>query len=482
MAKTKHSGILCHITSIPTSYGIGDFGPQSYGFIDDLARAGQRYWQILPIGNTDDTGCPYATDSAFGCAEFYVSPDLLIRDFEVPESLYHKFLLNSERVDFKRARANKLEALKIAYEKFLPGSKFHQFLKDEKDWVLDYATFRALGESRGHDFRTWGDTKTLSADEQKRVDFFLFTQFVCFSQLLELKEYANKKGIKLVGDLPIFVAYNSMDVWKNPKEFYLNDQQEMEYETGAAPDAFSQTGQKWGTPIYNWEAQKADKYEWWNKRLSFLKRYFDVIRIDHFRGFVATWISKVADPDASQGQWYPGPGADLFSNLRESPEIIAEDLGYITPEVDSLRNAFGFPSMRVFEFMLGGMNNPHKLTNYEYNTVAYSGTHDCDTLMGWYKSLSQEDKERVQHDTQVSAPNHWEMINVLMSSPSKIVFIQVQDLLGLGSEARFNYPGTVNPKNWSWKLEFKDERRIDWQKLGMITMENDRVEKNAVCG
>nr|BDT27636.1 4-alpha-glucanotransferase [Bacteriovorax sp. HI3] len=481
MDRKKHSGILCHVTSLPTSYGIGDFGPQAYAFIDDLARSGQKYWQILPIGNTDDSGCPYATDSAFGCADYYVSPDLLMKDYEIDPALYHKFILNTERVDFKRAKVNKREALQIAYAKFLPSSAFHQFLKDEKDWVVDYATFRTLSETRGQDFRAWGKAE-LTSEEQKLVDFHLFCQFVCFSQLLELKKYANSKNIKLVGDLPIFVSYNSMDVWKNPQEFYLNDKLEMEYETGAAPDAFSKTGQKWGTPIYNWKAQKADNFEWWNKRLSFLKRYFDVIRIDHFRGFVATWISKVSAPDASEGQWYEGPGEELFRSLRDYPEIIAEDLGYITPEVEKLRKTFNFPSMRVLEFMLGGANNPHKLTNYEFDTVAYTGTHDCDTLMGWFKSLSKEDKERVEHDLQVVSPNHWEMISVLMSSPSRIVFIQIQDLLGLGSEARFNYPGTVQPKNWSWKLEFKDERRIDWQKLGMITAENDRVEKKAVCG
>lgn len=481
MKQNKHSGVLCHFTSLPTAYGIGDFGPVAYDFIDELANASQSYWQILPVGNTDDSGCPYATDSAFGCADYYVSPDLLVKQYELDPAEFKKYFSNSAKVDFKKSKRSKGKILELAYEKFSPNESFKKFLKEEKYWIEDYCTFRALCETRGHNWREWG-TPRLSSKERELVAFHKFCQYACFSQLASLKRYANSKGIKLVGDLPIFVSYNSMDVWKNPFQFYLNKNLAMEYETGAAPDAFNEKGQRWGTPVYNWNIQKENNYQWWSERLSFSKRYFDVIRIDHFRGFCATWISKATDPDASSGHWYPGPGADLFNHLQNSPEIIAEDLGCITPDVDQLRDQFNFPGMRVFQFMLGGKDNPHKLSNYNYNSAAYSGTHDSDTMIGWYESLSPHEKAQVEELFKVDQPDHWEMLNVLMKSPSKYVFIQIQDLLGLGSEARFNYPGTVKDTNWTWRLRDEDLKKVNWAKLLELTENSGRASESKVCG
>lgn len=465
----KDSGILCHLTSLPTAYGVGDFGPVAFEFVDKLAFAQQTYWQILPIGNTDETGCPYSTDSAFGCAEYYVSPELLIREYDLPLSQLNQYAIETKIVDFKQVTHNKKEILNMAFSRFSPNAEYLNFLKNEAAWIEDYCHFRALSESRGFNWRTWGELK-LSEVETHAVLFHKFCQFTAFSQLKSLKDYANSKNIKLVGDLPIFVSYNSMDVWKNPEQFYLNNNLEMEFETGAAPDGFSITGQKWGTPIYNWEVQKESHYQWWNTRLSFLKRYFDVIRIDHFRGFCATWISSVSEADASGGHWYPGPGADLFNQLSDYPEIIAEDLGFITPDVDQLRDQFNFPGMKVFQFLLGDDSNPHKLKNYSYNSVAYSGTHDCDTLMGWFNSLSDSEKANVETELNCKITAHWSMLEVLMNTYSKLVLIQIQDLLGLGSEARFNYPGTVQVSNWTWKLSPSEFGQINWKKLGELTV------------
>lgn len=473
MKNDKHSGVLCHITSLPTAYGIGDFGPRAFEFIDELAKAKQGLWQILPIGNTDDSGCPYATDSAFGCADYYVSPDFLIKEYELEASIFNKYFLDTEKVDFKQAQENKQKILATAYLKFSPNNNFKQFLLQEKYWIEDYCTFRALSESRGPHWRDWGMTE-LSALEKERINFHKFCQFTCFSQFGNLKKYANKKKIKLIGDLPIFVSYNSMDVWKNPKQFFLNDNLDMEYATGAAPDAFSETGQTWGTPIYDWNFQKKNNYEWWKERLSFCKRYFDVIRIDHFRGFCATWIYKVSEIDARGGHWYPGPGADLFSNLADYPEIIAEDLGHITSDVDALRDQFNFPGMKVFQFMLGDSENPHKLYNYNFNSVAYSGTHDCNTIIGWYEGLTTLERETLENELNIKEPDHWAMINILLTSPAKLVLIQVQDLLGLGAEARFNYPGTVQDSNWTWKMKFPDFKRIEWKRLSELTRSSGR--------
>jgi 4-alpha-glucanotransferase len=481
MSDKKYSGVLCHFTSLPTNYGIGDFGPVAYEFIDELARSNQAHWQVLPVANTDDSGCPYATDSAFGCAEFYVSPDLLVKDFELDEANLKKLHLKTDRVDFKKAKKNKHKILALAFEKFTSTPAFEKFLTQEKFWLEDYCTFRALAETRGNNWLKWGIKKP-SPKEKVKIEFYIFCQYICFSQLQRLKKYANSKGVKLVGDLPIFVSYNSMDVWKNPSQFFLNANQEMEFETGAAPDAFSETGQSWGTPIYDWDFQKKNNYEWWNERLAFSKRYFDVIRIDHFRGFCATWISKVTDEDATGGHWHPGPAIDLFNHLRDYPEIIAEDLGHITPDVNQLRDHFNFPGMRVFQFMLGGENNPHRLTCYTYNSVAYSGTHDCDTLLGWFNALSHSEQAQVEHEIKAHKPDQWAMINILMKSPSKMVLIQVQDLLGLGSEARFNYPGTVQDKNWTWKLKLEDYKKIDWHKLSVLTHNSERAHKREICG
>lgn len=481
MNQIKHSGILCHVSSLPTEYGIGDFGPCAYKFIDDLALAGQTHWQMLPIGNTNDSGCPYSTDSAFGCADFYVSPELLIQNFHLDSKVFISYFTKTNKVDFKNAKINKQKILETTYQHFTVDKDYHAFLLQEKDWLTDYCQFRALSESRGPQWREW-NSDGLSAAELKRVEFHKFCQYICFSQLAGLKNYANQKKIKLVGDLPIFVSYQSMDVWKNPRQFFLNEELEMEFETGAAPDGFSKTGQKWGTPIYNWSVQKEDQFEWWNKRLSFLKRYFDVIRIDHFRGFCATWISKTSDSDASHGYWFPGPSAEFFKQLRDYPEIIAEDLGFITPDVDQLRDQFNFPGMKVFQFMLGDSSNPHKLNNYRFNSVAYSGTHDCDTLMGWFQSLSESDRVAVQNELKINNPDHWDMLRVLLNSEAKLVFIQIQDLLGLGSESRFNYPGTVQDSNWTWKLETQDMKKIDWGKLADMTRRSGRSDKGPLCG
>lgn len=476
MNQRKCSGILCHVTSLPTSFGIGDFGPAAYSFIDELARADQTYWQILPIGNTDESGCPYSTDSAFGCADYYVSPELLIKKYGLEKDSFQQFCFETTKVDFKRAIEHKRKILEIVFSHFSPDHEFQNFLEIEKDWINEYCTFRALTETRGHDWTRWGQLE-LSPKEVDLLNFHRFCQFVCFSQLSALKKYANSKNIKIIGDLPIFVSYNSMDVWKNPEQFFLDKNLKLEFETGAAPDAFSEVGQKWGTPIYNWNHQKAENYEWWNKRLSFLKRYFDVIRIDHFRGFCATWISKVSEPDARLGFWYEGPGEDLFNNLTDYPEVIAEDLGHITEDVIKLRDQFNFPGMKVFQYMLGDESNPHKLSNYNYNSVAYSATHDCDTLMGWFKNLTSEQRASVLAETRldrIDNPDHWSMIERLMLTPSKIVITQVQDLLGLGSSARFNYPGTVADSNWTWKLSPAELNAIDWDKLKVITQKSER--------
>lgn len=459
------AGILCHVSSLPTRFGIGDFGPMAYEWIDKLSDAQQTYWQMLPIGNTNDSGCPYSTDSAFGCAEFYISPELLQEKFNLDQSIindvYKTKNQDSNRVSFIEARTSKRLILEKAFSFFKPDENFEIFLKQEEYWINDYAEFRAKEENNPQAF-----------------SLHLFIQYVAFNQLHELHSYARSKGVKLVGDLPIFISFRSMDVWKHPQDFYLTKTGELEFETGAAPDAFSETGQKWGTPIYDWDSQKENNFLWWQERLSFLSRYFDTLRIDHFRGFCATWISKVTDIDASQGYWYPGPGRELFLSLKNKPELFAEDLGYITPDVIALRDEFNLPSMKVLQFMSADDDNPHKPSHYKGHCVAYTGTHDNETLVGWWNQSSIEEKTLRSHllniEKNPSEITHWDLINSLLQSKAAIAIVPIQDFLGLDNSARFNVPGTVMDLNWTWKLSLNDFNNIDWKTILEMTVSGKR--------
>jgi 4-alpha-glucanotransferase len=483
----KTSGILCHFTSLPSTFGVGDFGPISYKWIDYLSESGQAYWQVLPIGNTDDSGCPYATDSAFGIADFFISPELLIKKFNLESNAFDEYKFESTTVDFKKVKKNKENILKSVFEHFVPNLEFDVFLNQEESWIEDYALYRTLRDSRGIDWKSWplaSKSKECLTEEEKNLFIYhQFVQFLLCDQLNELHLYAKSKNVQLIGDLPIFVSYYSMDVWRSPSEFYLDENLEMKFETGAAPDFFSQDGQKWGTPIYHFENQKSNQYSFWKKRVDYLSRYFDVVRIDHFRGFCATWISDVNEETAINGFWYKGPGAELFLELFKNPKlcsIIAEDLGVITEDVEKLRDQFNFPGMRVLQFMLGDETNPHQFNNHVYNSFSYSGTHDCDTLVGWWNSLGETDKASVAQELDLSLDkiDHLELLKFLTHSKSKTIIIQIQDLLGLGSEARFNYPGTVSDKNWTWKLEQDDWQKIDWTTLSKLTKESSRT----ICG
>jgi 4-alpha-glucanotransferase len=488
----KSSGLLCHLSSLPTVYGIGDLGPVAYQWVDHLKKSGQTYWQILPIGNTDDSGSPYSTDSAFGMAEFYISPDFLIKDLNLDANIFDQFKnqehLSSSRVNYKDVKKNKNAILEIAFQKFSSDldhneflhKKMDQFLQQEESWLADYCSYRVFVETRGSDWIHWPQC-SLAQDnfteyEKQRFQYFQFVQFIALNQLSNLRKYANSHNVQMIGDLPIFVSYSSMDVWSHPDEFLLDEKTlRMELETGAAPDAFSDTGQKWGTPIYNWDRQEQKKFSWWIARTAFLSRYFDVVRIDHFRGFCATWVSGIQEPDAKKGFWSPGPAEKLFLQLKPTAEIIVEDLGVITADVETLRDQFHFPGLRVLQFMLGDESNPHKIKNYIYNSVAYTGTHDCDTLVGWYNQLSSEYQKYVQQELNESQITHWTLLQKLMNSESKLVISQIQDVLGLGSEARFNYPGTVTPLNWTWQLTEKQFLDLDWEKLRALTAESHRL-------
>lgn len=468
----RGSGILTHITTLPTDFGIGDIGPSSFWFIDKLQEAGQIYWQMLPITPTDESGCPYSSHSGFGGYDLLISPEMLqkdglLSDTELDEN---KYTGQNDRVNFNAVKNLKTRILKLAFKNFktaehLSEPYFH-FLEQESSWVYDLAVFEVLTHLHGADWSLWpqdfkiynvDSVRELKSKHKDEIDFHLFVQFIFFHQWSALKFYANQKSISLIGDLPIFLSYHSVDAWKNPLNFKLDDNFKMLVETGAAPDAFSLIGQKWSTPNYNWTKHKRDKFQFWVKRFEHLHHLFDIIRIDHFRGFCHVWESYTTSKTAENGWWAQTPGEELFLELKKQfPNfpIIVEDLGDITPDVVKLKEKLCFPGMKVLQFAFGsGPNNEHLPDFYTDNCVVYTATHDCSTTAGYFKSLPDNyEKKFVEHYLHIFNFDqiHWEMIKVAMKSKAKIALFPLQDLIGLDDSARFNTPGTVSKSNWSW--------------------------------
>lgn len=484
----RASGILLHPTSLPGSFGIGDIGPNAFEFVDLLAEAKQTYWQILPLGPTGYGDSPYQCFSAFAGNSLLISPEKLLDEgFLSQEEMVDHPAFEDGKVDFGGVYDWKKALLPKAYERFhqttsvdLRG-KFERFNQENDWWLNDYATYRAFKTAQ--DQRPWyewpdplklrigpavdGEAERLY-DEIQAEKFY---QYLFFSQWLELKEYANKKGIKIIGDVPIFVALDSSDVWCNQEKFKLNDDGSPRVVAGVPPDYFSKTGQLWGNPIYNWDEMKKDGFSWWIARMAATLRMVDVVRVDHFRGFAASWEVPGGDETAENGRWVDVPGRELFTafktSLKELP-VIAEDLGVITPDVEELRDGFGFPGMRILQFAFGGDANNHDLPhNYLANCIAYTGTHDNDTTVGWWHSQagagSTRDAAEIsrEHDycLEYLATNgdeiHWDFVRAVWASVAHTAIAPVQDLIGIGTEGRMNLPAST-AGNWFWRLRKGD--------------------------
>ena len=493
MSFSRSSGILLHPTSLPSPYGIGDFGPAAFEFADFLAAAGQTIWQMLPLGPTGYGDSPYQCFSAFAGNPALISLHRLreqglleTSDLEVAPQF------SADQVEYEKVNRFKSEALSQAFEKaqdvrFRPplagssGSTFEQFKESEKAWLPDYALFRALkNKFHGVAWPKWErELASRQPEALKRARKELaeqiaeqeFLQWIFFEQWNALKAYCHGKKIRVMGDLPIYVAHDSADVWAHPEYFHLDASGNADKIAGVPPDYFSATGQLWGNPIYRWERMAADGYSWWVERFRGAFRTFDLLRVDHFRGFEAYWEVPGGEGTAVNGRWTKGPGAELFAaveaRLGKLP-ILAENLGVITPEVEAIRERFGFPGMAILQFAFGtdpqGPDfRPH---NYPRNRVAYTGTHDNDTTVGWWTSTpgagstrSAEDikKERdfaraylnlrKDEDEQVN----WAFIRTLMASVADTVIFPFQDVLGAGTEARMNTPGTATG-NWRWRF------------------------------
>ncbi|NUN66010.1 4-alpha-glucanotransferase [Pseudanabaena biceps] len=485
MTFQRSSGILLHPTSLPSKFGIGDLGETAYQFIEFLSRSGQKLWQVLPLGPTGYGNSPYMSYSAIAGNPYLISPDLLQQQHLLRESDWEDLPeFNLDSVDFDSVIPYKRKLLEIAFERFQKGyvdqeeqyhhdlyllqEQFQKFCEIESAWLDDYVLFMALLEE--NPAITWNNWQPAIAKREpnaiaiksqqlaNQIAFHRFVQFIFFDQWLRLKAYANDRQIKIIGDIPIYVSHHSADVWANPQNFVLDPQTyEVEMMAGVPPDYFSETGQLWGNPVYNWEYLQETHFAWWIDRFRFLNRYVDIIRIDHFRGFAAFWQVPAGEKTAIKGEWQEAPGVELFNKLNEvmgELPILAEDLGVITPDVDKLRDDFKFPGMRVLMFAFGGgSDNFHLPHNYVLNSAVYTGTHDNDTAVGWWQQASKNEKNlfyRYIVGFAAGEPINWALVRMAMASVSLIAIMPLQDILGLDNSARMNTPGTATG-NWGWR-------------------------------
>ena len=470
----RSSGILLHPTSFPSRFGVGDMGIEAYKFIDFLVESDQQYWQILPLGPTGYGNSPYSCYSAMAGNPMMLSLEIM-RDEQLlcDEDLDSVPEFALDTVEFDRAIAHKIPLLKKACENFkakaspVQQREFSAFCESKATWLEDYALFMALKDSfNGTSWHTWEpeiaqrQPEVLDKWRQQlntEIYYYKYVQFEFFRQWTELKRYANLRDIKIVGDIPIYVAHDSADVWSHPDLFCLDEASgEPALMAGVPPDYFSATGQLWGNPVYNWEALQANNFEWWVQRFEAIFAYVDVTRIDHFRGFDAYWAVKRGQDTAMEGEWINAPGTALFEVINEkfgNLPIIAEDLGVITPEVEALRDRFEFPGMKILQFAFGaGPGDPFLPFNYVRNCVVYTGTHDNDTTIGWFNQLQNYERDEVLRYLGCIDPQgiHWSLIRMGWTSVANLAVVPFQDLLGLATDARMNFPGKAEG-NWGWR-------------------------------
>ncbi|MBT7191858.1 MAG: 4-alpha-glucanotransferase [Anaerolineae bacterium] len=471
MELKRLSGILFHPTSLPGRYGIGDLGKSACDFVDFLHDTGCNLWQTLPLGPTGYGDSPYQSFSTFAGNPYLISPDLLLKEgFLHPNDLKEELDFSDDYVDYGRVIGWKLNLLERAFIRFTRDPEIDSrdldiFREKNSDWLEDYALFMALKETNGggswigwdESLRNREESAINKAREELKpaVDRYIFYQFLFFRQWDSLHAYAKSKNIQIIGDIPIFVSYDSSDVWANPELFFLNEQKLPTVVAGVPPDYFSKTGQLWGNPLYDWKKHKAENYAWWVKRMRAILGMVDIVRLDHFRGFAGYWEVPAEELTAEKGRWVPGPGEDLFHTLKAELgelRIIAEDLGEITPDVFELRDQFNLPGMKILQFAFSDESNPFLPHHYPENCVAYTGTHDNDTARGWYDSASEHEKDFARRYMSVGGSDiAWDLIRTLWHSRAALTLAPLQDFLNLGTEARMNYPGRLGG-NWSWRV------------------------------
>lgn len=476
---TRTSGILLHPTSLPSPYGIGDLGKAAYDFIDFLEKAGQQLWQILPLTPTGYGNSPYSSFSAFAGQPLIISPKHLeklglLKEWELDTAPKN----NEELVDYDKVRPWKTQILKLAFSRFEAQEdkelqkEYKQFVKDNAYWLDDYAIYMACKDMQDQkEWYNWEEkyrkaTQKVKAELKKllkqEIKYYCFVQFLFYKEWSELKVYANKKGIQIIGDMPLFVSLDSADVWANQKLFQLDSKGYPTVVAGVPPDYFSETGQLWGNPLYNWKEHEKNQFKWWVARVRHQLSLTDYLRIDHFRGLESYWAVPTGEKTAINGKWVKAPGKALFETIEqelgEGLPIIAEDLGTITPEVIELRDHFGFPGMKVLQFAFEAEDEssflPHRFTTT--NCVCYTGTHDNNTTRGWYDAASEYSRDKVRRYMNTDASSiHWDFLRTCLGTIATYAIIPMQDILGLGEEGRMNVPGVAD-NNWAWRYKKED--------------------------
>lgn len=472
MAFERSSGILLHPTSLPGKYGIGDLGPNAYHFLDQLAASNTKLWQVLPLGPTGYGDSPYQCFSAFAGNPYMISIDLLIDWGLLRDADLESMPVWSSGVDFGAIFEWKPGVLRKAYLNFMKLApknfltiNYEVFITREAYWLEEYALFMAIKSiNGGAPWNQWEEK--LRNREKDTLDDFAkankalideqkFLQFAFFTQWANVKNYANERGIKIIGDIPIFVAMDSADVWGNPELFYLDGEGQPTVVAGVPPDYFSDTGQLWGNPLFKWDVHEKTEYAWWIRRVNACLNLFDVFRIDHFRGFASYWEVPFGETTAVNGRWVKGPGSKLFKAIKKAfgdLPIIAEDLGEITPDVIELRDEFDLPGMKIYQFAFSGPDNPFLPHLYPQNCVVYTGSHDNDTAWGWYHSAPQHEKDYYHEYTRRGAEDvPGDMVNAIWKSTAVFAVAPIQDLLGLGGDCRMNFPGKTGGY-WSWRM------------------------------
>lgn len=471
----RKQGILMPISSIPSEYGIGTFGKESYLFVDFLKKAGQKLWQILPLGPTGYGASPYQSFSTFAGNPYLIDLELLIEEGYLTreECDACDFGEDACNIDYEKLYKARFPILRKAWEraekKGLQNRKdYVEFLKKSAYWLEDYALYMALKDAfPGKCFIDWEEDirlrRPMAMAQYRRsledeIRFYEFQQYLFAKQWRELKLYANKAGVEIVGDIPIYVAFDSADTWSHPELFQLDEEGMPIGVAGCPPDAFATTGQLWGNPLYNWPYHRTTGYKWWMERIAYCYELYDVVRIDHFRGFDEYWFVPYGDETAQRGHWEEGPGYDFFETMKRrlgNKKVIAEDLGFLTDSVIELVKNTGYPGMRILQFGFdGGAESIYLPHNYERNCVVYTGTHDNETTPGWIRNCSPRVREFLQEYLNCTEEEEmtWELIRLAVSSVADTAIIPMQDYLGLGNEARINTPSTLGD-NWKWRMK-----------------------------
>ncbi|HXH92298.1 MAG TPA: 4-alpha-glucanotransferase [Thermoanaerobaculia bacterium] len=486
----RAAGVLLHPTSLPGAYGIGDLGDELLAFLDWAKKAGLRIWQVLPLNAPGYGNSPYGCLSSYAGNPMLISPKRLLECGLLPSDAIDE-IPNPGKIDFDGVAASKNDLLHRSFAHFNENASDEQrsalasFVRDNR-WLSDWALYASLKHRHGGaPWTSWPaalvtrDPDAMAAAQKELADeirFHEYIQWLFFTQWASVREAAHERGIQIMGDVPIYVAADSADVWANREIFQLDENGEPDVVAGVPPDYFSATGQRWGNPLYRWDLLRETNYAWWVARFRASLQFADIVRVDHFRGFAAYWEIPASEPTAIHGRWLPGPGRELFDAIRKAVgglPIVAEDLGHITPEVHELRKAIGVPGMKILQFAFAQPDSPHLPHHYEPETVVYTGTHDNDTARGWYEQASNEERTTAALYLGVHTPEElpWTLIRTAYTSVAETAIVPAQDILGLGNEARMNLPGEEKD-NWSWRLvegALTEELAEELRKLALVS-------------